>query len=237
MSGNSKRHLHPTYHQGLSDAQQLFDLDPQHLDRTTKPTTSPYGDLSRWDVFWLGHCGARFPAATHNLPHNRVVFRNDPTVPEQHHLDPTYGDQQLLDQYPDHTRVVSHAHGNLCTLGYAVSQAGARKLLYQLGLHQFTGPTDLMFQQFCDGMDGSLNATCLTIQPQIFAQYRPSGDKSGYSDISGVWQGINKVAYTRNIRWSTSQNFAKLLSGNTDYVDIYKDGAERIDLGGFGPSR
>jgi len=90
-------------------------------------------------------------------------------------------------------------------------------------------------RQLCDGADGRVPMTCLSVQPALIGQYRPVGDRSSFSDISGVWHGNNKLAHTLNVRWGTRQNFAKLITGDTDYVDIYKDGAEKVDTGGFGP--
>lgn len=37
----------------------------------------------------------------------------------------------------------------------------------------------------------------------------------------------NEQAFSKNIRWSTRLNFAKLLRGQEDYVDLFKDGEER----------
>lgn len=37
----------------------------------------------------------------------------------------------------------------------------------------------------------------------------------------------NDKAFSKNIRWSTRLNFATLLRGQTDYVDLFKDAEER----------
>jgi hypothetical protein len=52
-----QKHPRPKADQSYTD----FNL----ADHTThEPVDSPYGDLSRWDLFWLGNCGSRFPDAS-----------------------------------------------------------------------------------------------------------------------------------------------------------------------------
>ena len=66
-----------------------FRFEEQHV--VSEPTESPFGDIRRWDVLWLGHCGARFPRATdENVPLGRVVSADD-TVPGPHNLDMEFG--------------------------------------------------------------------------------------------------------------------------------------------------
>ena len=47
-------------------------------------------------------------------------------MPEKQHVAMQFGNSDLVNEYADHTRVVSRAHRNLCTLGYALSLQGAR---------------------------------------------------------------------------------------------------------------
>lgn len=231
LRGTSDRFMDPT-HLTTKSTDEPASYHLGHESQVAEPVSSPYGDIAGWDLLWLGHCGARFPIpAEEAAPLGRVEITDDPTVPETQHLDPQFGGREYIDQYPAHTRIVSHVRGNYCTLGYAVSQQGARKILYEMAIHAFTGPTDLMLHQVCGDTDGRIRLTCLSVQPQLFQHHRPLGDKSAFSDISNVWSGQNKLAFTRNVRWSTHLNFGKLLAGKTDYVDLFKDGQEAIDLG------
>ncbi|KAK8043416.1 glycosyltransferase family 25 protein [Apiospora rasikravindrae] len=113
----------------------------------------PYG--IGWDVLWLGHCGTDFPSSTSPMPQLRVVVADDPTVPAPQHLKPhPFASHDALGElYPPHTRVVHAASfpGTACTLAYAVSQRGARKLLWQFGLDDFSGQWDLMLGDWCAG--------------------------------------------------------------------------------------
>ena len=137
-----------------------------------------------------------------------------------------FGDSELVKSYPNHTRVVSRAGMNTCTVGYGISQPGARRLLYELSVHKMTGPTDIMLNSVCQGLDGRSVHTCLTIQPQLFQHHRPVGYRSSFSDISDHGADYNEKAFARNVRWSTRMNFRQLVDGSTDYIDLFKDGEQ-----------
>lgn len=232
LKGTNDTFLDPTNPRPSETDKQLdFDINnDEHKARTLQPTTSPYGDLDRWDLLWLGHCGCRFPYASDvNAPLGRAVISNDITVPEKHHIDVEYGDQQLISQYPDHTRVVSQARVNTCTLGHAFSQNGARSFLYELAVREMDGTTDMMFRAMCDSVRGRPPTTCLTVQPQLFQHYRPKGSRSKESDIGDHGDDYNPHGYAANVRWSTRVNFHRLTTGRTDYLDLYQDGV-------YGPS-
>ena len=223
LSGTSDQFLDPTHPRPKEDEKpQDFDI---RKDATSEPSTSPYGDIDRWDLLWLGHCGSHFPRASdQNVPLGRAVIHDDETVPEPQHVMMQFGDSDLVQTYPAHTRVVSRAGLNTCTVGYGISLLGARRLLYELSVHKMTGPTDIMFNSVCQGFDGRPVHTCLTVQPQLFQHHRPIGYKSSFSDISDHGADYNEKAFTRNVRWSTRMNLRKLVDGSTDYIDLFKDG-------------
>jgi len=225
LANTTDEYLDPTH--PISNADQAY-TDFKIDDRTTsEPIDSPYGDISRWDLLWLGHCGCRFPLASdNNVPLGRVVLPNDTTVPESQHLDMEYGGNELLTQYPAQTRVVPRTRVNTCSLAYRVSRPGARRLLYELGVHKMSENNDLIFRYVCDGVDGRQLATCLTVQPQPFQHHRPVGPKAAFSDISDHGGGVNDKASTANIRWSVRMNLPKLVGGERDWVDSYPDEGE-----------
>ena len=218
-TSTSDTFLDPTYPQPKGDqTPQSFDIRESN---TSDPSTSPYGDIDRWDLLWVGHCGSRFPRADDkNVPLGRAVIYDDETVPEPQHIEMQFGDSELVETYPAHTRVVSRAWANVCTMGYGISLPGARRLLYELSVNKMSGPTDIMLRSVCDGLEGRPAHTCLTVQPQLFQHHRPVGYKSSFSDISSHGADYNEKAFTRNVRWSTRVNFRKLLDGLTDYIDL-----------------
>lgn len=192
LSLTAEKFLDPSYPKPRipNEGHTNLGFDEQHV--VSEPTDSPYGDLSRWDLLWLGHCGCRFPRASDgNVPLGRVVI-TDNTAPEPQNLNMEFGNDELSSEYPAHTRVVSRARVNTCSLAYGVSQAGARRFLYELGVRGSSKPSDLMMQDVCDGNDGRQLATCLTVQPQLFQHHRPVGSRAGFSDINDYGDGYNE---------------------------------------------
>lgn len=222
LKGHSDRFLDPSIPKPKEDegAAEFNVLD----DRVTTPSTSPYGDLDRWDLLWPGHCGSRFPRAEDgNIPLARVVIPNDITVPKRHHLNMEFGDEELINSYPEHTRIVSRARANSCSLAYAVSQRGARRMLYELSLNRPDSPGDVTLRLACDG-EGDLDpAVCLTVQPQLFQHHRPRGSRAAFSDVDDYGDDFNEVAGSANIRWSTMLNFDRLVKGETNFIDQFPD--------------
>jgi len=174
------------------------------------PTNSAYGD--DWDMLWLGHCGS-------SLPGRKVIQLDDNSVPEPHYLHSWNSDEVTpLSIFPNHTRVVMQNAVHICSLAYAVSQKGARKLLYELGINKLSGPFDLMLRDWCSQSEN----TCLSVLPQLFDHHRVKGPMSLDSDIR-LKEGERDQALTLNVRLSTAMNIPKLLIGSTDYDDQYPD--------------
>jgi hypothetical protein len=219
----------PTYQDPKKNPGIPKEIDFDHRPETILPETSPYGD--NWDVLWLGHCGTEFPnpdlpekaQLSQTLPRGRVIHRNDLTVPENQHLWFLSKEDDPRKSYPPHTRVVHHVMGSICSLAYAVSQRGARRLLYELGVKKFDHPFDIMLRDFCEGVNDRPRGTCLTVQPQLFNHHRPAGLAAFHSDISEHSEGKINTASTHLIRWSTRMNLLKLINGNTDYDDQFPD--------------
>ncbi|KAI1323597.1 glycosyltransferase family 25 protein [Xylariaceae sp. FL0255] len=126
--------------------------------------TSPYGN--DWDVLWLGHCGADIPVpkALQSLGGSSSALKvvsipNDMTVPASKHLKPH--PFAHLDEfgraYPAHTRVVHASWYSTCSLAYAISQKGARKLVRRFNMGQKSGfgfpaqQWDIMLRDYCMG--------------------------------------------------------------------------------------
>jgi hypothetical protein len=230
IRGTTDTYLDPTYPRP-SSGQHASSFEVGGDDPNLEPSTSPYGDLDRWDLFWIGHCGCRFPHASDiNAPLGRAVLHNDKTVPEPQHIKLQFGNNELIEQYPAHTRVVSRAREAVCTVGYGISPVGAQRLLYELGVHAMTGTTDIMLRGLCDGADGRRMLTCLAVQPQLFQHHRPVGSRTSFSDVTGHGDGYNSQASTRNVRWSTQMNIEKLINGEGDYIDLFRDGEPTPDL-------
>ncbi|KAF2661289.1 glycosyltransferase family 25 protein [Lophiostoma macrostomum CBS 122681] len=218
---------------------------PQHASHSP---TSPYGDPAQWDILWFGHCGAGFPRYTPFSPSKHAVttanviltLPNDATVPTGRHLKahPFQGDlDPLASAYANHTRIYHRATGGeLCTVGYAVSQRGARRLLHQFGIKGWNGIFDSELGRWCAGEDEKEKAAaaaaassaangkgnekakeikgrervCLATQPPILAHHHP---QNGESDIGGLGGGYARRYETKYLRYSVRMNLEKIVQG------------------------
>ncbi|KAI1345064.1 hypothetical protein F5Y15DRAFT_364734 [Xylariaceae sp. FL0016] len=178
---------------------------------------SPYGDS--WDILWLGHCGEIFPEV---LPENegkpehaKFVIHDDATVA------PLSKITGLVDfkSYPEFTRFVHVSGGPICTFAYALSQKGARKVLFDLSVDRLSGAFDNALAALCrDGASGNLDglqAKCISVTPSLFFHHRAKGAMSGDSDIQNFEHAdIREKGTTENIVWSARNNIKNLLMGS-----------------------
>lgn len=184
-----------------------------------------------------------------------LTHPNDATVPSPQHLKahPFQGDPDALGTaFPPQTRIYHRATGGtLCTVGYAVSQRGARRLLHQFGVAGWNGIFDSELGRWCAGNDPDMGRqkarhspsssggggvggngderVCLTVQPPVFAHHHPSG---GESDIGGLGGGYAKRYETKYLRYSVRMNLGALVRGmggevgTEGLMDQWPDGEE-----------
>ncbi|TQS33688.1 hypothetical protein Golomagni_05956 [Golovinomyces magnicellulatus] len=212
-------YMDPSFPSSSTETNKALDDFPfDALPQTLEPKKSPYGD--DWDLLWFGHCGMAFPtAAKTKIPKGRVMQYNDRTAPAKKHLWGFPKPFTLVDKYPDHTRAVHHVQEGVCSLAYALSQRGARKLLHQIALMDVTDAYDILLRFFCEGEHGRTKGVCMTVQPPLFGHHRPTGPLSSSSDIGNHGDGFRDKASTDMVRWSVRLNAARLLAGETEYDD------------------
>ncbi|OLN83285.1 Procollagen galactosyltransferase 1 [Colletotrichum chlorophyti] len=213
----------PTYPRPSdSSPETVPDIPFDQLPATVAPTFSPYGD--DWDLLWIGHCGMHFPFHDNkNVPKARVIHSNDVTVAPKKNLWTLNIPFTLKETYPEHTRAVHHVQEGVCTLGYAVSQKGARRLLQEVALKDVGDPVDILLRFFCEGAKGRKPHNCLATQPALFHHHRPAGPLSAMSDIGNHGDGYRENSMTDMVRWSVRLNADALLEGRKDFVDQYPD--------------
>ncbi|KAI0019969.1 glycosyltransferase family 25 protein [Xylariomycetidae sp. FL0641] len=218
-------------------------------------TASPgvvYGD--GWDVLWLGHCGADLPPSPE--PPVVALARRDASVPAPRHLKahPFARADALARAYPPHTRVVHAARGNACSLAYAVSQRGARKLLLGVGDGEQDEEKegkgarqwDITLRDWCQGGGGGEEEeekdmgmgkpVCITVQPPLVSHYYGGKGKgkgaASSSDIQGLGGGYARGYHgSPYIRLSVRGNLGRLVAGGVeekDLVDQLPDDGEPI---------
>lgn len=194
---------------------------------------SPYGD--DWDILWLGHCGEVFPESLDEnkdkpvddvgikYMQRKFVIENDLTVPP---LDKVTG---LIDfkASPEHTRWVHITGAPICTFAYALSQRGARKVLFDLSVDRLSGAFDNSLAWLCrrsvssvgvedaaQAGDRGLDAKCISVTPPVFFHHKAKGLLSGDSDIQTVTDGnVREKGSTENIVWSARNNIRNMIMG------------------------
>ncbi|KAL9111811.1 MAG: hypothetical protein Q9227_003870 [Pyrenula ochraceoflavens] len=194
-----------------NDVPKAFDFE--NLPATEPARFSPYGD--NWDILWLGHCTEGRPVEDSAMPRGAVEHYNDETVPLGKWFEGwenTSPEQDMPANYPPHTRLTHHAASPVCTFAYAVTQASARRLLYAFGLKKFERPFDVQLNHACLGTEDRARLKCLTVQPQLFNQFKPSGDLKYESDNT-PHGGVREKAKTEFIRVSTRLNLENFLQG------------------------
>ncbi|RAO69507.1 uncharacterized protein BHQ10_005519 [Talaromyces amestolkiae] len=231
LAGTTNNYADPSYYDPLKGGQPE-ELVFGQLPKTVKPQISPYGD--DWDVLWIGHCGTEAPninlqdeekaKKSQSIPRGRVVYYNDETVPQNHHLHVMEQERDPREIFPDHTRTTHHVMGQICSLVYAVSQRGARRILYEMGVKKFSDPYDIMLRDICEGVnDRPKGAVCLSVEPGIFNHHRPVGPSAYHSDISEHLAPPVEVAFTENIRYSARLALENYAIGSTELEDQWPD--------------
>jgi hypothetical protein len=205
---------------------------------------SPYGD--EWDLFWVGHVGGWPPAAREPF----AIISGDDTVP------PPFDNERLTRSIPKDAkpcvgpclqadqRIVQEAGSPVCTVGYAVSQQGARKMMARLGassLADVDAQIDPEMTEMCRGSrhpagsGGMEHIRCLVPSPAYIKPHKARGPVAGDSDIQKS-SGANKtreVGLSQGLMWSTRLNFGNLVDGlemESQYLKDPKTGEWRYRL-------
>jgi hypothetical protein len=208
-----------------ADLAKRSSLPISSLSAPNGDKLDPYGQ--DWDILWLGHCGGALPPVSPHSP-NRIMFPNDPTVPGPQSLRPMSNAplDVLGTLYPPHTRLLHQANNTLCMIAYAVTQRGARKLLYQHAVKDFSQGYDFALSDFCNGKlrDQTKETTpmCIVVNPPILGHY--FSEKAG-SDITGVSAAGKPQEGSRYVRWSVRMNMERLVKGEDGIEEQWPDSA------------
>lgn len=191
-------------------------------DLSTPPRDpySPYGD--GWDILWLGNCAAKADESDSR----RWIIEDDSTT------DPLplrmYGIGPDDNYWNSSTRLVFSQSYGVCTTSYAVSLAGAKKMLYHLSMSPFNSPIDLGLSELCEKKKSSF--TCVGVWPPMIGVFRPEGKASGASDIETTENDHFEPAYAERIIFSTRLNMDRLLRGETRFRAANADQTRHPEL-------
>lgn len=181
----------------------------QNLMHPSKSVSkSPYG--SAWDLLWLGHCRA----GPHDSKQSIYLLENDATVPpisfraahwHQRHIPPPV--------LSNTTRLIFRSNSGMCTYAYAVTLAGARKLV--AALMDYDVAYDVGMSNACREKNGK-SFVCYAAYPPLMASHRFGGSRSQNSDIRPDRpQTAMRKEFTRDIVYPVMLNIKKLVRGET----------------------
>ena len=150
--------IHDIMKEVAQGAQTLIDW-PFHPTNETDPRfgepfePSPYGE--NWDIIWIGHCGSSHHG------YGRRWMINDTSVPPED-KEYTFASKPQDEQHRPGTRMVFEIGGTVCSTGYAISYAGAVKLVEYFKEAQDN--LDLKLMALCDS---KTDLVCLGVWPQV----------------------------------------------------------------------
>ncbi|KAJ4295302.1 hypothetical protein N0V90_007313 [Kalmusia sp. IMI 367209] len=198
-----------------SSHNEMIEIPYEDRPATILPSGSAYGD--NWDILWLGHCNMKIPTPETSMhPKGRLVLTPDPSVALHDVISINGGADPQRENYTEHTRLYHHAYAPECSLAYAVSQRGARRILHEHSTRSPTSQFDIVLRELCDGIqEEEPKLTCLTTQPSLFSRWRMKGD---------LEKGGAKKWGSEHIRLSVRMNMGKFFKGgNNEWNDQYPD--------------
>ncbi|RDW76899.1 uncharacterized protein DSM5745_06891 [Aspergillus mulundensis] len=151
--------------------------------------TTPYGQS--WDVLWVGLCAETWD---HDF---ETVFIDDETVisAEQY----VGLGKAPVDRLPEGRRAVFYSGAPICTFAYALTKAGARNVLLDVGAGKDEA-FDISLMNGCR----ERNLTCISVLPELFRHYIPSEKVGGSSLVNAKGDDSNttveeEMGHTENI--------------------------------------
>ncbi|KAJ9640020.1 hypothetical protein H2201_005215 [Coniosporium apollinis] len=124
-----------------------------------------WADLSQWEMIHLGHCGDIFSADKFkDMPHEKFI---DDTLPPRKRMHTKT--QAFLERlgFGEYERMIHRSSWPLCTFGYAVTQASARRISTELAAREKEGGTqafDVRTLEACR----DLGYKCYSANPELF---------------------------------------------------------------------
>lgn len=196
--------IHIRHHQVPLVASQMRDLlsrNPSEPDdhyasvREHIPRGSYWGDLTQWEVLYIGHCGDYFDLKYWlDIPHN--IFR-DESVPTFDQLHPDTQNWLWEAGIKNKERMVHRSRQPLCSFAYALNRKSAIRMLADLNHEEWghgTWSFDVRLLEACR----DLGWKCWTVNPELF--HHQDEHDSAIADVDGehlfesepeeVWDGL-----------------------------------------------
>ncbi|THC88929.1 hypothetical protein EYZ11_011620 [Aspergillus tanneri] len=181
-------------------------------------TASPYGD--DWDILWLGHCGIECQTNS-----SFFLTPRDPTILPPHHFLPYWREPPPIER-PDHARLTCTASDGACSIVYAVSYRGARKILSALSVNP-TGIAEQIdigaqFDVSLGRMCGNGYLRCFATYPSLTGGYITSSD---IHDSGESKERSRERPSSSGVMYSTLLNINRILHGEPTVHSTWDDAA------------
>ncbi|KAK5162926.1 uncharacterized protein LTR77_011087 [Saxophila tyrrhenica] len=194
------------------------------LDKTTPAGTLQHypeennfwGNISTWDILYLGHCGDIFRPSSWTAQVPRVLY-NDPTLPPRREMHPyTQAFLQSI-AIPDDTRMIHQSIFPLCTFGFAVTRNAARRLLTEIAPKESEGGTMAYDVRVLEGCR-DLGLRCWSANPELFHHMdmeseialatHPEEGRTGGGGESAEKAGADEKGRLKTLRAGAAPNIA-----------------------------
>jgi hypothetical protein len=199
---------------------QLTELakGSQHIMNTPTPH-SPYGD--GWWYIATGHCSV---GANPNIDQPHWIVENDPTVPPDDQrsmffFGPLVGPKQLAGP---NKRLLFGLDRFMCTGSYAVSLAGAKRIIYDQEVELHGQTIDMAVSDLCKREGETSPPKCLGTYPALTGIYVAAGDAAKTSDRTEE-KGRVENPFAVRLVYSTRLNLGPLLKGETKIKSQWPD--------------
>ncbi|KAI5197304.1 hypothetical protein E4T42_09216 [Aureobasidium subglaciale] len=135
---------------------------------TSEQAGGYWGNPEDWDILYLGHCGDMFTSRDWmNETQVPRVAVSDSTLPSPEYMHILT--RRFLREIgvPVKTRVVHKSVSPLCTFGFALSRAGAHRLLYEVAGKEPEGGSEAYDVRILEACR-DLNFRCWSANPELF---------------------------------------------------------------------
>jgi len=183
---------------------------------------SPYGD--GWDVLWIGHCAIKDDPTDKR----RWVIPKDLTVPPPGQRSLTVQHEPNMTTWesgPDadtQTRILFTPSFGYCSAAWAISLAGAEKIIHRQSMSPFTEAVDNGVSSMCSSRSSELR--CIAPFPAIVGVSRAAGSTDRDTDIQTNKKNnptTRKTSKSVRVTFSTRQNIQRLIAGETTFQSLY----------------
>ncbi|KAL0259152.1 hypothetical protein SLS55_006657 [Diplodia seriata] len=140
-------------------------LASENLRKLLASDTTYWAGLDQWEILYLGHCGDFFEAKERDSLQHRI-YRDDTLLPHRRMHSHTNGFLEKLG-LEEGERMVHRSKSPLCTFGYAVTRASARRILTKLAAREADGGCDAFDVRILEACR-DLDYKCYTVNPELF---------------------------------------------------------------------